>query len=414
MVVAQAGGGFAVIGSHNYADDGRYTISVAITDIGGSTTSASSTATVAHTAVYLTVNGNSTTPIGAAHAGKVSFAVTGLDSDDTGTVTFTDVNHKTVLVNVNDTQTNYLADLTTLADGQITSSLSVTTDPGGSSLAPVAGNAVTLDTDKGVTPVLSFIGPVVDAAADKAWSVTISGLDDETGKLTFIDTAGHSVSVNVTGNGTYLANLSSLSDGPIASVLSLSDPVGNQWTISGSPLTAIGAPLPKAAYIQLSPNSTGNLGQVGTDASTVIDATQTHGITFRSGVGADTILAGPNDIVYAGIGPDTLVGARGATLNAGGGPDTLYGAPGETLIGGNGPDVFAFEPGFGKDTIINFHPSNDTLQFNPALFLNYAAVMRAESFDGHNTTITTPDNNNSVTLQNVAPSALHASNFTFA
>jgi hypothetical protein len=109
-----------------------------------------------------------------------------------------------------------------------------------------------------------------------------------------------------------------------------------------------------------------------------------------------------------------LVGARGATLNAGGGPDTLYGAPGETLIGGNGPDVFAFEPGFGKDTITNFHPSNDTLQFNPALFVNYAAVMRAESFDGHNTTITTPDNNNSVTLQNVAPSALHASNFTFA
>jgi hypothetical protein len=58
-------------------------------------------------------------------------------------------------------------------------------------------------------------------------------------------------------------------------------------------------------------------------------------------------------------------------------------------------------------------PSNDTLQFNPALFVNYAAVMRAESFDGHNTTITTPDDNNSVTLQNVAPSALHASNFTF-
>jgi hypothetical protein len=206
-----------------------------------------------------------------------------------------------------------LADLTTLADGPITSSLSVTTDSGGSSLAPVAGNAVTLDTDKGVTPVLSFIGPVIDTAADKTWPVTISGLDDETGKLTFTDMAGHSVSLNVSGNGTYLDDLSSLRDGVIASVLSLSDPVKNQWTISGGPLAAMGAPLPKATYIQLSPNSTGNLGQIGTDASTVIDTTQTHGITFRSGIGADTILAGPNDIVYAGIGPDTLVGARGAT-----------------------------------------------------------------------------------------------------
>jgi hypothetical protein len=352
--------------------------------------------------------------IGSAAAPAVPFTIAGLDLEDTGTVTFTDANNKTVQVNVNGGQTSYTANLSTLADGRITSSLQVTTDPVENTFTPVAGNAVTLDTDKGVTPVLSFIGPVVDAAADKAWPVTISGLDDETGKLTFTDTAGHSVSLNVSSNGTYLADLSSLRDGAIASVLSLSDPVGNQWTISGDPLTVIGAPLPKATYIQLSPSSTGNLGQVGTDARTVIDAAQTHGVTFRSGIGPDTILAGPNDIVYAGDGPDTLVGARGATLNAGGGPDTLYGAPGETLIGGNGPDVFAFEPGFGKDTIINFHSSNDTLQFNPALFLNYAAVMRAESFDGHNTTITTPDNNNSVTLPNVAPSALQAKNFTFA
>ena len=78
---------------------------MAIADVGGSTTSATSTATVAHTAVYLTVNGNLTTPIGAAHAGKVSFTVTGLDSDDTATVTFTDANNKTVQVNVNGAQT---------------------------------------------------------------------------------------------------------------------------------------------------------------------------------------------------------------------------------------------------------------------------------------------------------------------
>src|SRR5262249_27822211 len=154
-------------GAHTYADDGQYTVGVSINDVGGSTASANSTATVAHTAVYLTVNGNSTTPIGAAQAGNVSLTVTGLDSDDTGTVTFTDANSNILPVNVDGTQTNYMADLTTLADGQITSTLSVKTDPGGSSLAPIAGNTVTLDTDKAMSPALSFIGPVIDAAADK-------------------------------------------------------------------------------------------------------------------------------------------------------------------------------------------------------------------------------------------------------
>src|SRR5262249_17165169 len=76
-------------------------------------------------ALKLTINDNSATPIGAAGAGSVAFTVAGLDSEDTGTVTFTDANGKTVQVSINGTQTSYSADLTSLADGTITSSLSV-------------------------------------------------------------------------------------------------------------------------------------------------------------------------------------------------------------------------------------------------------------------------------------------------
>jgi hypothetical protein len=46
MVVAQAGGGFAVTGSHTYAEENNYAVSVNINDVGGSTVTANSTATV--------------------------------------------------------------------------------------------------------------------------------------------------------------------------------------------------------------------------------------------------------------------------------------------------------------------------------------------------------------------------------
>jgi len=46
-VIAQNGGGFAVTGPHTYAEEGSYQVGVTINDIGGSATTAVSTATVA-------------------------------------------------------------------------------------------------------------------------------------------------------------------------------------------------------------------------------------------------------------------------------------------------------------------------------------------------------------------------------
>ena len=83
--------------------------------------------------------------------------------------------------------------------------------------------------------------------------------------------------------------------------------------------------------------------------------------------------------------------------------------------GGKGPDTFAFGPQIGKDVITDFDPKTDIIQFNHALFANYAAAIVSESFDGHNTTFTANhDSNQTVTLQNVAPSSLSPSNFSFA
>jgi hypothetical protein len=92
-------------------------------------------------ALKLTV---STTAISAATAALVPFTIAGLESEDTGTVTFTDVNHKTVVVNVNGSQITYTANLSSLADGTITSSLAVNSDAAGNTFTSVNGTSVTL------------------------------------------------------------------------------------------------------------------------------------------------------------------------------------------------------------------------------------------------------------------------------
>ena len=46
-VAANGGGGFTVSGSHQYAEDGTYNVTVTINDVGGSTTTDSGTTTVA-------------------------------------------------------------------------------------------------------------------------------------------------------------------------------------------------------------------------------------------------------------------------------------------------------------------------------------------------------------------------------
>jgi hypothetical protein len=246
------------------------------------------------------------------------------------------------------------------------------------------GTYIFLDT---VPPAVSFIGPVVDAAADTTWPVNVSGLGGQNGTLVFSDASGDKITSTISTGG---------------------------QSASGGPLTLVGAPLPNDAHVTLSPSSTGNLGKVGTDSPSVIDAAQTSNVTFTTGNGPDTVVAGVNDIVHAGTGHDTLVGANGATLYAGSGPETLYGAPGEMLVGGSGADTFAFEPGSGQNTISNFHTSNDVIQFNPALFMNYASMMSsgAVTQSGANTVIN-DHAGDTVTLFGVAASKLTANNFSF-
>ena len=194
-------------------------------------------------AFRLTVNGDSSKPIGASSAGNMPFTIAGIDLEDSGAVTFADANGKTVRVEVNGGQTGYSADLSALADGSISSSLSVNTDPAGNSFTPVAGNAVELDQDAGEQAALSLTLGITDIGRKAADAVpfTIGGLEArDTGSVIFTDANRKSLTVGVNGSKTsYSADLSTLADGPIKSSLVVNtDEAGNSFKpVSGNTVT---------------------------------------------------------------------------------------------------------------------------------------------------------------------------------
>jgi hypothetical protein len=74
-------------------------------------------------------------------------------------------------------------------------------------------------------------------------------------------------------------------------------------------------------------------------------------------------------------------------------------------VGSLGQDTFTFNPGFRNNTITDFNTSHDVLNFNPALFANYAAAMVDTKQVEFNTVITY-DATDTVTLTGVMASHL--------
>jgi VCBS repeat-containing protein len=156
-------------------------------------------------------------------------------------------------------------------------------------------------------------------------------------------------------------------------------------------------------------NETINLGNGN---NSIIGGNGSNTVTLGNGNDTVTVGDGTNKITL-GNGDDTVVVGNGnIIISLGSGNDTI------TL--GTGRDTLAFGAQIGRDVVTGFHTSNSVIQFNHALFANYAAVMGAEKPLGMSTVITPidpitgqPSTTESITLQNVAPSSLHASNFQF-
>ena len=102
--------------------------------------------------------------------------------------------------------------------------------------------------------------------------------------------------------------------------------------------------------------------------------------------------------------------AGGQTLTAGSSPTTLIGGPNDILNGGADADTFVFKPDFGVNTVNNFTPGVDSLQFDLSFFASPEAVLGEAEQIGSDVVIT-HDPLNQVTLHNVQLASLHTSDF---
>ena len=207
---------------------------------GNSFTNVTTTATLdrdtgEQVALSLAVNGGH--PIGAATAGAVPFTVGGLESDDNGSVSFSDGSHPPVAVTItNGVLAATTANLTGLTDGTITATLHLNNDAAGNSFTNVTTTA-TLDRDTGEQAALKLTvnnGQPIGAATASAVPFTVAGLEtDDSGSVSFSDGSHAPVPVAIT-NGVLAAttvNLAGLNDGPITATLHLNnDAAGNSFT----------------------------------------------------------------------------------------------------------------------------------------------------------------------------------------
>ncbi|BAQ16726.1 FG-GAP-like repeat-containing protein [Methyloceanibacter caenitepidi] len=119
--------------------------------------------------------------------------------------------------------------------------------------------------------------------------------------------------------------------------------------------------------------------------------------------------SGANTIVRVesikGTSADDTIGGSAAN-------ETFDGGIGnDTLTGGQGADTFHFDAGFGQDTIVDFTPDEDLIEFASGLFVDQAAVLAATADDGLGNTVVALDANNTVTLEGVLKAQLDQDDF---
>jgi len=90
----------------------------------------------------------------------------------------------------------------------------------------------------------------------------------------------------------------------------------------------------------------------------------------------------------------------------------LIGAPGDTLTGGGGSNTFVFNPGFGKETIKDFNPSQDVILFDHTLFATASQVL-SQTYDTKAGAVIVVDAHDTVTLVGVHVAQLQTSDFLF-
>ncbi len=237
-VDVSAGDGPYVVDLSTLAD-GTITSSIEVTDMSGNT--ATTTGLDMELDTTADVGGDlditiADTDINNSEKATVAFTIAGLDGDvDTATVTFSD-GVDTVVVDISGGNGAYTVDLTSLADGVITSTVLMTDTSGNT--ASVTGTDIALDTtaDEGDDLSVTISDTLVNDAEKTNVAFDIAGLDGDlsSATVTFSD-GSNTVIVDVSGgNGPYVVDLTALDDGTITAELAVEDTSGNTATAAGA------------------------------------------------------------------------------------------------------------------------------------------------------------------------------------
>ena len=165
--------------------------------------------------------------VGKAGETAVPFTIAELDPEDAGTVTFTDSNNQTVTVAVSAGTTSYAADLTTLADGAITTTLQVNPDFAGNTFTPVSGLTFTLNTATPTVVIGNAGGQTNVAGQTISGSVSEFAESEVVGTTVYLSDNGSAVgSATVQADGTWSASVT-LVEGGNAIAATETDLAGN-------------------------------------------------------------------------------------------------------------------------------------------------------------------------------------------
>jgi hypothetical protein len=236
------------------------------------------------------------TTINNGEKGAVAITSSGIDGDVTSaTVTFSD---GTTTVKVDASAGT--ADLSTLADGPVSSVLNVT--DGAGNTASANGATITLDTtaDGGGDLAVSITDTSINNAEKGVVAFATSGIDADVASATVTFSDGtHSVTVNASAG---VADLSGLNDGPVSSVLNVTDGAGNTASANGAMIaldpTASSAPttLDLAAADDTGSSSTDNITH-NTSALTISGVAETGAVSLFDDVDNSGTLDGAESVI---------------------------------------------------------------------------------------------------------------------